>query len=80
MIAENHVFDSLEKDIKAQGVIRKGIVIDDDVWIGANVTILDGVRIKKGTIVAAGAVVTKDFNEYSIIGGVPAHVMKNRKG
>ena len=54
------------------------VVIEDDVWIGANVTILKGVTIGRGSVVAAGAVVTKSCSPYSIIGGVPAKVLKMR--
>lgn len=54
------------------------IVIGNDVWIGARVTILDGVTIGDGAIVAAGAVVIKDVDPYSIVGGVPAKVLKKR--
>jgi acetyltransferase-like isoleucine patch superfamily enzyme len=52
--------------------------IENDCWIGSNATILKGVVIKKGTIVASGALVTKTFPEYTIIGGVPAKVIKQR--
>lgn len=54
------------------------VVIEDDVWCGANVTILKGVTIGHGSVVAAGAVVTKSCPPYSIIGGVPARVIKKR--
>ena len=54
------------------------VVIEDDVWCGANVTILKGVTIGRGSIVAAGAVVTQSFPPYSIIGGVPAKLLKMR--
>lgn len=54
------------------------VVIEDDVWAGANVTILKGVTIGRGSIIAAGAVVTKSFPPYSIIGGVPAKLIKRR--
>lgn len=54
------------------------VVIEDDCWIGANVTILKGVRIGRGSVVAAGAVVTKSCEPYSIIGGVPAKLIKKR--
>lgn len=54
--------------------------IEDDVWIGRNVIILPGIRIGKGSIIGAGAVVTKDVPPYSVMGGVPAKVIKNRKG
>lgn len=54
------------------------VTIGDDVWVGANVTILKGVTIGRGSVVAAGAVVTKSFEPYSIIGGVPARLLKMR--
>lgn len=54
------------------------VVIEDDVWVGANVTILKGVTIGRGSVVAAGAVVTRSCPPYSIIGGVPAKVLKMR--
>ena len=54
------------------------VVIEDDVWTGANVTILKGVTIGRGSVVAAGAVVTKSCPPYSIIAGVPAKVVKMR--
>ena len=54
------------------------VVIEDDVWCGANVTILKGVTIGRGSVVAAGAVVTQSFPPYSIIGGVPARLLKRR--
>ncbi|MCM1078835.1 MAG: acyltransferase [Bacteroidales bacterium] len=54
------------------------VVIEDDVWVGANVTILKGVTIGRGSVIAAGAVVTKSFPQYSIIGGVPARLLKRR--
>ncbi len=54
------------------------VVIEDDVWTGANITILKGVTIGRGSVVAAGAVVVKSCPPYSIIGGVPAKVLKYR--
>ena len=54
------------------------MVIEDGCWIGANVTILKGVTIGRGSVVAAGAVVTRSCPPYSIIGGVPARVIKPR--
>lgn len=54
------------------------VVIEDDVWCGANVTILKGVTIGRGSVIAAGAVVTQSFSPYSVIGGVPARLLKMR--
>lgn len=59
-------------------VERKKIDIGNDVWIGANCTILDGVTIGDGCVIAAGAVVTKDIPDYAIVGGVPAKIIKYR--
>jgi acetyltransferase-like isoleucine patch superfamily enzyme len=76
---ENHVYDDTDHEIRMQGVTRKGIVIGEDCWIGSKVTILDGVTIGRGCVIAAGAVVNKDVPAYSVIGGVPAKIIKNRK-
>lgn len=54
------------------------VVIEDDVWVGANVTILKGVKVSRGSIIAAGAVVNKNVLPYSIVGGVPAKLIKMR--
>lgn len=59
-------------------VERKKIEIGNDVWIGANCTILDGVTIGDGCVIAAGAIVTKDIPDYAIVGGVPAKIIKYR--
>ncbi len=77
--AENHNFEDISKPIRLQGATRKGIKIGKDCWIGSGVKILDGVTIGDGCIIAAGAVVNKDIPDYSIVGGVPARVIKNRK-
>ena len=55
------------------------ITIEDDVWIGARVTILPGVRVGRGSIIGAGSVVTKDVPPYSIVGGNPARLIRSRK-
>ncbi|PKL22027.1 MAG: acyltransferase [Spirochaetae bacterium HGW-Spirochaetae-4] len=78
MISENHKSQEKEIIIRDQGTDRQGIIICNNCWIGANVTILDGVRIGTGAIIAAGAVVTKDIKDYEIVGGVPAKVIKIR--
>lgn len=76
--AENHIFEDLNIPIRLQGAARKGIEIGSDCWVGSGVTILDGVKIGQGCIIAAGAVVNKDIPDYSIAGGVPARVIKSR--
>ena len=76
----NHRFDRMDIPMIEQGYSpSEPITIEDDVWIGQNVTIMVGRHISKGTIVAANSVVTKDFPEYSIIGGNPAKLIRNRK-
>lgn len=76
--SENHNFQDRNIPIRLQGVNRKGIIIGKDCWIGAKVTILDGTVIGDGCIVAAGAVVRGYIPPYSIIGGIPAKVIKSR--
>lgn len=78
IIPANHKFDNLHAPINSQGEIKKGIVIHDNVWIGAGCKILDGVTIGEGAIVAAGAVVSKDVLPFTIVGGVPAKTIKKR--
>ncbi len=74
---ENHNYGS-DALIRHQGVSRQGIVIGSNCWIGAKVTVLDGVTIGNNCVVAAGAVVTKSMPDNSVIGGVPAKVLKSR--
>lgn len=78
--SENHVFDDPLRPIREQGVTKKGIVVEDDVWIGSGAVVLDGVVIGKGAVVAAGAVVTKSVEPYTVVGGVPARVIRRREG
>lgn len=78
ILPENHVHADAQRPIRAQGVERGGVVIEDDCWIGAGASILSGVRIGTGAIVAAGAVVTKDVPPRAIVGGVPARVLRMR--
>lgn len=75
---ENHNYDNIDKPIRHQGVNHKGIKIGKGCWIGAKVTILDGAEIDDGCVVAAGAVVRGKFPKNSIIGGVPAKIIKMR--
>lgn len=78
IVGSNHNHYDLEKTIKEQGIVMVGITIEDDVWISANATILDGVTIGRGSIIAAGAVVNKNVPPMTIVGGVPAHFIKSR--
>lgn len=74
-----YVSDRLDVPMIEQGIYTKGaVVIEDDVWLGAGATILDGVTVGKGCIVGAGAVVTKSLPDYSIAAGVPARIIKTR--
>lgn len=70
----------LRKDIpiKAQGFENSKVIIEDDVWIGYRVIILPGVILGKGSIIAAGSVVTKNVDPFTIVGGVPATFIKRR--
>ena len=74
--ALNHNFSETDKRIDEQGVSTTPVTIDDDVWIGANAVILPGVSIGTHSVVAAGAVVTKDVPPHSLVVGVPAKVIK----
>ncbi len=74
--ALNHNFADPSLPIDAQGVSTSQIVIEDDVWIGANAVVLPGVRIGRHSVVAAGAVVTRDVPSGSLVAGVPATVRK----
>ncbi len=58
---------------------RGGVVIEDDVWLGAGVMILDGVRVGTGCVVGAGSVVTKELPPFSVAVGVPARIVANRR-
>jgi acetyltransferase-like isoleucine patch superfamily enzyme len=80
IIAVNHVFNDPQISFVEQGITAQGIVIEDDVWIGAGAVITDGVRIGKGAVVAAGAVVTKDVPPHTLVAGVPASAMKQIDG
>lgn len=74
--ALNHNFEDSEKRIDEQGVSTSAVVIEDDIWIGANAVVLPGVTIGHHSVVAAGAVVTKDVPPHSLVAGVPAKVIK----
>ena len=76
LIAVNHVFDDPTRPFVDQGITAQGIVVEDDVWIGAGAVVTDGVRIGRGAVVAAGAVVTDDVPAHTVVAGVPARVVR----
>jgi acetyltransferase-like isoleucine patch superfamily enzyme len=73
----NHHYTDTTKAVRDQGIDAKGIVIDDDVWIGAGATILDNVHLGKGCVIGAGSVVTKNVAPFSLAVGVPAKVIRS---
>ena len=80
IITRNHSFSRIDIPMMHQGFDEeRPVVIGNDVWIGDRVIILSGVHVGEGSILAAGSVVTKDVPPYSIVGGVPAKIIKNRK-
>ncbi len=80
IIAVNHVFDDPTRSFVEQGITAQGIVIEDDVWLGASAIITDGVRIGRGAVVAAGAVVTTDVPPHTVVAGVPARPLRTIDG
>jgi acetyltransferase-like isoleucine patch superfamily enzyme len=74
----NHGFERRDVPMHSQPLTIKGITIDDDVWVGTQAVILDGVHVGAHSIIAAGAIVTKDVPEYAIVGGNPARVLRYR--
>lgn len=77
--SENHIFSDLLKPIKEQGVSHLGIDIGENCWIGSKVTILDGVQMGEGCVIAAGAVVIRGtYPDNCILGGTPAKILKYR--
>ena len=78
IITTNHNFKDRKKPILMQELSYGKVVIEDDVWIGANCVILPNVKIGKGSIIGAGSVVSRDIPEYSIAVGKKAEVIKKR--
>lgn len=79
VIDTNHEFSRTDIPMCFQGdAVKAPVEIGDDVWLGTNAIILPGVTISRGIIVGAGSVVTKDFPEYSVIGGNPARLIRSR--
>lgn len=78
IFASSHVFTDTNRKIREQGQEYKGVIIEDDCWLGSGVKVLDGVTIGQGSIIGANAVVTKNIPPYSIAVGIPARIVKNR--
>ena len=76
--SSDHAFDDLKENINKQGMNDGNILIKDNVWIGSNCVILQNCIIGEGSVIAAGAVVTRDIQPYSVVGGVPAKIIKKR--
>ena len=82
VVPTNHAFATRELPIRHQGFMPSegGVVIEDDVWVGANAVLLDGTHLGRGAIIAAGAVVSGVVPPYEIWGGVPARKIRERDG
>jgi acetyltransferase-like isoleucine patch superfamily enzyme len=76
ILAVNHIFKNPDIPFIEQGITAEGILIEDDVWIGSGAIITDGVHIGKGAVVASGAVVTHDVPAHTVVGGIPAVVIR----
>ena len=75
----DHVTDDVHIPIKDQGIVKSPVRIGPDVWIGAKASVLRGTTVGRGCVIAAHAVVRGDVPEYSIVGGIPARVLKDRR-
>ncbi len=78
LYAENHTYADVTRSMKEQGVTREFIIIEDDCWIASHAVVVAGVTIGRGSIIAAGTVVTKDVPPYSIVAGVPGRIISSR--
>lgn len=79
IVPSNHIFTNPDEYIYKQGMSCKGITIEDDVWIGAGVKVLDGCTISKGCVIGANAVVTKSTIPFGVYVGSPARLLKVRQ-
>ena len=82
LIGHNVTLATINHDVNIEtrgNMLLKPIIIEDDVWVGSGAIITQGVRVGKGAIIAAGAIVTKDVEHYSVVGGVPAKLIKKLK-
>ena len=78
IVTVNHAYQNPNLPIKKQGEFGGPVIIENDVWVGANAVILPNVRIGRGAIIGANAVVNRNVKPYSIVGGVPAKFIKFR--
>jgi acetyltransferase-like isoleucine patch superfamily enzyme len=78
IVGFNHGFERLDIPIYQQPCSSKGIVLGDDIWVGAQVTIVDGIKVGSHSILAGGAVITHDVPDYAIVGGNPAKIIRMR--
>ena len=78
IVPTNHNFDDIETPVTYQGHSSRGIIIEDDVWIGAGVKVLDGVHIGKGSVIGASAVLNRSIEPFSVAVGIPARVIGKR--
>lgn len=78
IVTTNHLYSDPTRLIKDQGLVSHPVTIQDDVWIGTKAIILPGVTVGTGSVIAAGAVVTKNVAPYTVVGGVPAKFIKKR--
>jgi acetyltransferase-like isoleucine patch superfamily enzyme len=80
LVGGDHLFDRTDIPVLHQGRTARGIDVGENVWLGAHVVVSDGCRIGRDAIVGAGAVVTADVPEFHIAAGVPARVIRDRRG
>lgn len=78
ILSTTHKFVDVNVNIKDQRIEEKKTIIENNVWIGAKATILSGIRVGRGSIIGANSVVTHNVPENSVVGGVPARVIKKR--
>ena len=79
IFSANHVYSDPNRMIYEQGMAAEGVRIEDDVWLASHVVVTAGVCVGRGSIVAAGAVVTRNIPPYSVAAGIPARVIRKRK-
>lgn len=75
----DHVMENIHVPIKDQGIVKSPVRIGPDVWVGTKVSVLRGTTIGRGSVLAAHAVVRGEVPEYSVVGGIPARVLKDRR-